>query len=74
MVEGKLQREGEVIHVVVKRCYNLSRLLNRLSTSELSLDRARPDETTSPFLRNDKSLQENKIIQAKIFPEGRNFK
>ena len=49
MVEGKLQREGEVIHVVVKRCYNVSRLLNRLSTSELSLDRSRPDETTSPF-------------------------
>ena len=30
MVEGKLQREGEVIHVIVKRCYNFSKLLRQL--------------------------------------------
>ena len=30
MVEGKLQREGEVIHVIVKRCFNLSKLLRQL--------------------------------------------
>ncbi|GEP98036.1 error-prone DNA polymerase [Chitinophaga cymbidii] len=29
MVEGQLQREGEVIHVVVKRCYNLNGLLRQ---------------------------------------------
>lgn len=77
MVEGKLQREGEVIHVVVKRCYNLSRLLQRLTTpaqSELSLEpRSRADETTSPFLQKN-NPQEDKILQYKIFPEGRNFK
>jgi error-prone DNA polymerase len=33
MIEGKLQREGEVIHVVVKRCYNFSRLLQQLTAS-----------------------------------------
>lgn len=27
MVEGKLQREGEVIHVIVQRCQNFNRLL-----------------------------------------------
>ncbi|HYH57350.1 MAG TPA: OB-fold nucleic acid binding domain-containing protein, partial [Anseongella sp.] len=27
MVEGKLQREGEVVHVIVKRCFDLSGLL-----------------------------------------------
>lgn len=31
MVEGKLQIEGEVIHVVVQRCYDLSVLLAQLS-------------------------------------------
>jgi error-prone DNA polymerase len=76
MVEGKLQREGEVIHVVVKRCYNLSRLLHKLTTplqAELSLEpRSRADETTSPFLNN--KPPESKIMQGKIFPEGRNFK
>lgn len=30
MVEGKLQKEGEVIHVVVQRCYNLSPMLRHL--------------------------------------------
>lgn len=72
MVEGKLQREGEVIHVVVKRCYNLSRLLNKLTVQtqrELSHIRSRADETTSPFLP-----QKSTTIQGKIFPEGRNFR
>jgi error-prone DNA polymerase len=27
MVEGKLQREGEVIHVIVSKCHNFTRLL-----------------------------------------------
>ena len=27
MVEGKLQREGEVIHVIVRRCFNFNKLL-----------------------------------------------
>ncbi|WP_343700658.1 error-prone DNA polymerase [Chitinophaga sp.] len=31
MVEGKLQREGEVVHVVVQRCYNLNKLLLHLT-------------------------------------------
>lgn len=31
MAEGKLQREGEVIHVIVSRCYNLSTLLRNLT-------------------------------------------
>ena len=34
MVEGKLQLEGEVIHVIVKQCYNLSKLLTHLTTSQ----------------------------------------
>jgi hypothetical protein len=30
MVEGKLQREGDVIHVIAEGCYDLSRLLRSL--------------------------------------------
>lgn len=77
MVEGKLQREGEVIHVIVKRCFNLSKLLQRLipdRTNDTSLNtRARSDETSSrgPDTR-DKS--QPRLIQEKIFPEGRNFR
>lgn len=63
MVEGKLQKEGEVIHVIVKRCFDFTRLLGKLNTREdrLSVQMSRADETTSPF-------------QATMFPEGRNFK
>jgi error-prone DNA polymerase len=63
MVEGKLQKEGEVIHVIVKRCFNVTGLLGKLTATEanLSVQLSRADETTSPF-------------QAKMFPDGRNFK
>ncbi len=33
MVEGKLQIEGEVIHVIVKRCYDFSKLLRHLTAA-----------------------------------------
>ncbi len=29
-----LQREGAVAHVMVKRCYNFSRMLQKLTTSQ----------------------------------------
>jgi error-prone DNA polymerase len=77
MVEGQLQREGEVIHVIVKRCYNFSRLLQQLTLSKeegLSLKPlSRSDETTSPFLSKSKT-QESEIVQGNIFGEGRNFR
>jgi error-prone DNA polymerase len=75
MVEGKLQREGEVIHVIVRRCHNFTRLLQLSSTQqeELSLKpMSRSDETTSPFLK--KKTQESETIQGNIFGEGRNFR
>ena len=34
MVEGKLQVEGEVIHVIVERCFDLTRMLKKLSTGD----------------------------------------
>lgn len=34
MVEGKIQKENEVIHVVVKRCYDLSALLGPMNNPE----------------------------------------
>ena len=73
MVEGQLQREGEVIHVIVRRCYDYSKLLRHLTSSsqdDLSLNRSRSDETTAPVL----SKKEKEFVQGKIFPEGRNFR
>lgn len=78
MVEGKLQREGEVIHVIVKRCYNLSKLLRQLiafKEEDLSLaPLSRADERTAPVTPKREKTQEREILQGKIFPEARNFR
>ena len=74
MVEGKLQVEGEVIHVIVQRCFDLSGLLRHLTAAHneelplLTLSRA--DEKTIPPGQNKKS----QVREDKVFPGGRNFK
>jgi error-prone DNA polymerase len=75
MVEGELQREGEVIHVIVKSCHNASRLLGKLTITESdqlsNTPKSRSDETSSPFLDKKHSGSSG---QMKMFPEGRNFR
>jgi len=77
MVEGKLQIEGEVIHVIVSACYDLSKLLQHLAISKdhdppvLTLSRA--DQTPSGIYPHQKK-QIEKTIQQEIFPRGRNFR
>ncbi|MGC4038431.1 MAG: OB-fold nucleic acid binding domain-containing protein [Chitinophagaceae bacterium] len=79
MVEGRLQVEGEVIHVIVGKCYDLSRLLRNLSSSQdedppvLTLSRA--DEKVIPaHLTKNRRTQVREIVQEELFPKGRNFK
>ena len=72
MVEGKLQIEGEVVHVIVQRCFNLSKLLRRVVSVREDRPLAtmsRADEKSAPI-----AGQERGVLQKKIFPEGRNFK
>jgi len=73
MVEGKVQKEGEVIHVIVQKCHNFSRLLGLLTSvreEKLASKTSRSDETSSPFLeRRDTGNTVNGV-----FPEGRNFR
>lgn len=77
MVEGKLQIEGEVIHVIVEQCYNFSPLLRKLTPSRIEnlplLTLAFPDEKSVPagIYKRSKG-QETK--EEKNFPAGRNFK
>ncbi|MEJ1238254.1 error-prone DNA polymerase [Chryseolinea sp. T2] len=76
MVEGKLQIEGEVIHVIVSRCFNYSGLLRQMTRD------GREDLNTAPLSRAEersatsdvRSQSKPEFIQGKIFPEGRNFK
>ena len=77
MVEGKLQIEGEVIHVIARRLYNFSKLLRTLTDEEpdklplLTLSRA--DEKSLPPGVNKKS-QVREDANEKVFPEARNFR
>ena len=79
MVEGKLQVEGEVIHVVVKRCFDLSGLLRQLTyiqdDKQFTQTLSRADEKEGDLIdykNMDKRVQ--KIVQGEIFPTGRNFR
>ena len=77
MVEGKLQREGEVVHVIVHHCYDFSKFLRHLTASQdenlplLTLSRA--DEKTIPPEAH-KKLLDKEMGEEKIFYGGRNFR
>ena len=77
MAEGKVQIEGEVIHVIVKRCYDFSKMLRTLTERRNDdlpiLTLARPDEKSIPAPQNKRS-QVREARQEMIFPEARNFK
>lgn len=78
MVEGKLQIEGEVIHVIVKRCYDFSKMLRQLTLAQNEepkvLTLARPDETSIPTHAQTKRSPKREPPQEKLFPDARNFK
>lgn len=70
MVEGKVQKEGEVIHVVVKRCYDLSGLLMPFNNREA---RASENQDTDYLSTAPGVNKVQKAVQADIFHGGRNF-
>jgi error-prone DNA polymerase len=74
LLEGKLQIEGLVIHVVVDRCYNLSSLLRQLTPSQTQpppvLTLSRADERSIPA-HIQREEEKNKDS---VFYKGRNFK
>jgi error-prone DNA polymerase len=77
MVAGKLQREGEVIHVVAQQCTDLSALLQKLipSGNEGSQVPAPcgTDKNEEPDPANYNRNTIGKIVQGSLFP-SRNFK
>ncbi len=79
MAEGKLQREGQVIHVIVQRCYNFTPLLRGLTRTgqqELPLlTLSRGDETSKPSTPDPRDNRpEKKEDTEKVFYSGRNFR
>lgn len=59
MVEGRVQKEGKVVHVVVSRCFDLSKMLRSLTLQE-------QDDLALPGLSN--------AAEPSPFFGGRNFK
>ena len=69
MVEGKLQVEGEVIHVIVERCHNFSRLLRKLTPTE----NVTPQVATFAFPDRSPDTSQQMPVK-KIFSDSRDFK
>lgn len=67
MVEGKVQIEGEVIHVVVQRCMDMSGLFNQIPPSNKS---ELADGTQ--FKKQLSSGYKRESVK-KVLPKGRNF-
>ncbi len=78
MVEGKLQREGEVVHIIVQKCFDYTKLLKGLTAKDddqlplLTLSRA--DERSAPYTTENKRSQVREATAPEAFHGGRNFK
>jgi error-prone DNA polymerase len=66
IVEGKLQIESNVIHVMVSKCYNITRMLNNLQLNDNK-------QVQLPGLPHTDALKNPKPPE-KIIPDARNFR
>ncbi len=78
MVQGKLQKHGEVIHVIVQHCEDYSKLLRKLTSNKKENI---PVLTLSPRDENDGTPFNQKpntygghVRQEELFPNARNFR
>jgi error-prone DNA polymerase len=85
MVEGRLQIEGEVVHVIVQRCFDLTKFLKNLTPADREnlpvLTLARADERSEPVSGGNKGVEELRRARHRaqsqmkdVFYKGRNFK
>ncbi|WP_158826446.1 error-prone DNA polymerase [Mucilaginibacter lacusdianchii] len=71
MVDGHVQVAGEVIHVVVKQCYNMNKLLSKLT------EPAQPNSPQFTFPHDEQNSpppqQQRGAVKKEVFYKGRNF-
>lgn len=70
MVEGKLQREGEVVHIIAQKLFDYTKLLKGIATKEY-------DQLPLLSLSPTSQYKGSAVKQGKpeeVFYEGRNFK
>ncbi|MFN0081706.1 MAG: error-prone DNA polymerase [Ferruginibacter sp.] len=78
MVEGSIQIEGEVVHVIVKKCFDFSKLLRQLTASNNDnpqfLTLAFADEISIPTHAQNNKPKLKGEEEERIFYAGRNFR
>ncbi len=77
MIEGKLQIEGQVVHIVIRKCWNMNYLLKDLVTISDDGREAIPvtdEKVVRKPISTNKKTQVRTVVQGEIFPSGRNFK
>ncbi|WP_256003501.1 error-prone DNA polymerase [Pedobacter deserti] len=78
MVEGRLQREGRVVHVIVSKCMDLTKMLGKLVQREVDdlpvLTLSRADEKEVPYPSQNKRSQVREEVTKEAFHGGRNFR
>lgn len=71
MVEGKLQIQGEVIHVIAQKCWDVSNFLLDLTLPQDQLDEAKASDSPT---QTGKAQQRPKAVQLQMFPTSWDFK
>jgi error-prone DNA polymerase len=78
MVEGRLQREGLVVHVIVSKCIDLTKMLGKLVQREQDdlpvLTSLKADQSDAPYPAQNKRAQVRQDAAKDAFHGGRNFK
>jgi len=79
MVEGRVQREGKVVHVIVSRCFDVSSLLHDLVKPDDGDDvlvpvPSRADERSAPYPATNKRTQVRENVKDEAFAKARNFR
>jgi error-prone DNA polymerase len=78
MVEGRLQREGNVVHVIASKCFDFTKMLGKLAQRKVDelpvLTLAKGAEKTAPYTSQNKRAQVREKVLKGAFHGGRNFK
>ena len=80
MVQGRVQKESGVIHIIVRHCEDWSKMLRNLSSKDygkISMHTLSPrDERDGfPFKAENKKTQiRQQYYQEELFPDARNFR
>ena len=79
MVRGRVQKQGKVVHIIVRHCENWSKLLRRLTKKDIDKISAhtlspRDEKDGFPFPAANKKTQVRQAFQEELFPGARNFK